>query len=197
MVSITMMPCDVVSAHADQSVMPTKYRLSNTFAGSTCHCEAGGGPACRPPPPAPRPAGAAVGAGAGNADSQTRSCSAVNWMPAAAFAAARWLSTVPVTCWAPAVAVATAITAAIRNVFVMDVLTPGPLRVAPARGGTHRRVRLAWIRRAAGRLAGSASRGSGARRDPAYVRGAGSASREDPSRRGPAGPLVRAGAGSD
>src|SRR6266545_96612 len=128
MVSITMMPCDVVSAHADQSVMPTKYRLSNTFAGSTCHCDAGGGPACRPPPPPPRPAGA----GAGNADSQTRPSSAVNWAPAAAFAAARWLSTVPVTCCAPAVAVATAITAVSTNVFVIDVLTPGPPRVDPA-----------------------------------------------------------------
>jgi hypothetical protein len=35
--SITMMPSEVVMAHAEYSLWPTKYRLSNTFTGSACH----------------------------------------------------------------------------------------------------------------------------------------------------------------
>src|SRR5689334_5951728 len=99
MVSMTMIPCDVVRAHAEYSVIPTKYRLSNTFAGSACHCDAGGGPACRPPPPVLAaggcPAETCVAGEVGIADSHTRCCNALNCVRAAAFDAATWLSRVP------------------------------------------------------------------------------------------------------
>ena len=39
------MPADVVTAQAEYSLWPTKYKLSNTFAGSTCHTEGLGGDA--------------------------------------------------------------------------------------------------------------------------------------------------------
>ena len=44
MVSITTMPSDVVTAQAEYSFSPTKYRLSNTFAGGASHVLFGGGP---------------------------------------------------------------------------------------------------------------------------------------------------------
>src|SRR5262245_40069771 len=44
---MTMMPCEVVTAHDEYSLCPRKYRLSNTFAGSTCHDSRGGGPGWR------------------------------------------------------------------------------------------------------------------------------------------------------
>ncbi len=51
MASMRMMPSDVVTAHAEYSFSPTKYRLSKTLAGSTCQALAGGGPAGRGPEP--------------------------------------------------------------------------------------------------------------------------------------------------
>src|SRR5688572_1805761 len=52
-----MMPCEVVIAHAEYSVCPTKYRLSNTFCGSAYQVSraggAGGPPGRAPPRPAP------------------------------------------------------------------------------------------------------------------------------------------------
>src|SRR2546427_2627531 len=60
MVSSRMRPCDVLTAQAEYSVMPTKYRLSKTLTGSACHCERSGGPGGAPLPRGPR-WGAAVG----------------------------------------------------------------------------------------------------------------------------------------
>src|SRR6185503_4811735 len=66
-----MIPCDVVIPHTEYSVIPRKYRLSNTFCGSAYHVSRAGdagAPAARPrpppPPPAARPAPPARGAGA-------------------------------------------------------------------------------------------------------------------------------------
>src|SRR3989442_5445151 len=42
MVSIRMMPSEVVTAQAEYSVWPTQYRLSKTLTGSAYHCERGG-----------------------------------------------------------------------------------------------------------------------------------------------------------
>jgi hypothetical protein len=53
-----MMPAEVVTAHAEYSDWPTKYTLSNTFAGSACHVARAGGPdAGAAVLAAPRPAG--------------------------------------------------------------------------------------------------------------------------------------------
>src|SRR5688500_2728389 len=37
-----IIPSDVVTAHADSFMLPTKYRLSKTFAGSAYHSDRGG-----------------------------------------------------------------------------------------------------------------------------------------------------------
>src|SRR5882762_6687598 len=43
MASITMIPSEVVTAHAEYSVWPMKYRLSKTLTGSACHVARAGG----------------------------------------------------------------------------------------------------------------------------------------------------------
>src|SRR3954467_12985057 len=44
---MTMMPCDVVTAHDEYSLCPRKYKLSNTFAGSVYQVLRAGGPGWR------------------------------------------------------------------------------------------------------------------------------------------------------
>src|SRR5437867_829059 len=86
-----MMPSEVVTAHAEYSVMPTKYRLSNTLTGSACHCDGSGGPACAPPLRWPR-----CGGGAGRIEFAEHSPpNNPGWVVSpAAFAAATCASTV-------------------------------------------------------------------------------------------------------
>src|SRR5436305_12014084 len=91
MVSITMMPCDVVTAHTEYSVWPRKYRLSNTFTGSACHVDLSGGPAGRGVAGVARGVGAAAGTAALHVVLNTP---AHSW-PAAFFAAATCVSTAP------------------------------------------------------------------------------------------------------
>ena len=61
-----MMPSDVVTAHAVYSVMPRKYRLSNTLAGSACHAARGGGPGAAAGAAPVRGAGVFAGGGVHN-----------------------------------------------------------------------------------------------------------------------------------
>src|SRR6188474_96307 len=78
-----MIPSDVVTAHAVYSVIPRKYRLSNTFAGSACHSARGGGPGAAAGAGVVRGAGAFAGGGVHNwLNRNVWSC------PAAALAAA-------------------------------------------------------------------------------------------------------------
>src|SRR5512134_372428 len=90
MASRTMMPCDVVIAQAENSVWPTKDRLSNTFTGSAYHVSRAGGAGGPPARPCPRPGPPPRGAG-GLARAVAPLHSGVNrpsWsVPAAAFAA--------------------------------------------------------------------------------------------------------------
>src|SRR4051812_11442352 len=85
-----MMPADVVTAHAEYSVCPRKYRLSKTFTGSACQVDRSGGPAGR---------GAAGGAGAGarlgTIALHTRVNTPAKSSPAAAFAAATCAAAAP------------------------------------------------------------------------------------------------------
>ena len=53
-----MMPSEVVTAQAEYSVCPTKYRLSKTFTGFAYHVSSSGAPGAR------GGAGAALGTGA-------------------------------------------------------------------------------------------------------------------------------------
>jgi hypothetical protein len=39
-----MIPSEVFTAQAENSFIPRKYRLSNTFTGSACHVSFAGGP---------------------------------------------------------------------------------------------------------------------------------------------------------
>src|SRR5215470_12834262 len=82
---MTMIPADVVTAHAEYSVWPRKYRLSNTFAGSACHVSRAGGPGGRGL--APR-AGRDAGSVDDVASVQMRLKTPAKSAPAAAFAAA-------------------------------------------------------------------------------------------------------------
>src|SRR5437762_12839305 len=99
MVSIRMMPSDVVTAQAEYSVWPTQYRLSNTFTGSAYHCERGG--ACLGPLDAAGDFGAD---GRNDVCEQTASNKPRCSWPAAALAAATCESTAPVPCCPRAVA---------------------------------------------------------------------------------------------
>src|SRR6185295_1283031 len=83
-----MMPSDVVTAHAEYSDWPTKYRLSNTLTGSACQLPRAS-VACAPPAPAPRPPG---GAGAALSEPHVRLNRPAQSDPAAAFAAAMCVS---------------------------------------------------------------------------------------------------------
>src|SRR5436190_1023766 len=81
-----MMPSDVVTAHAEYSDWPTKYRLSNTFTGSACQLSRAS-VACAPP--APRPP---CGAGVALSEPHVRLNRPVQSDPAAIFAAAMCVS---------------------------------------------------------------------------------------------------------
>src|SRR5262245_18727735 len=91
MVSIRLMPSEVVPAQAEYSVCPTQYRLSNTFTGSAYHCERGG--TCLGVPP-----GAFGAAGRNDVGEQTASNRPRCSWPAAALAAATCESTVSAPC---------------------------------------------------------------------------------------------------
>src|SRR5262245_48928590 len=100
-----MIPCVVVIAHDEYSVIPTKYMLSKTLTGSACHVSragGGGGPPPRLPAPAPRPAPPARAAPRFRASVQVRSKIAVCSVPAAALAAAMCFSTSADDCAAAA-----------------------------------------------------------------------------------------------
>ena len=84
MASMMMMPSDVVTAHAEYSISPTKYRLSKTLTGSACHRERSGGLG---------DGGLLRGTGAGAEGAQRRSNSRVCSWPAAVRAAATRAST--------------------------------------------------------------------------------------------------------
>src|SRR5687767_2039299 len=95
-----MMPPGVLTAHAEYSVCPTKYKLSKTFTGLAYHVSRAGAPAGRG-------AVAAAGRGAGGAGAvHSRVASAAYSEPAAAFAAATCPSTVPGDGCAAAAAIA-------------------------------------------------------------------------------------------
>src|SRR5690242_4785370 len=91
-----MIPFDVVIAHDEYSVMPTKYRLSNTFTGSACHASrggsAGGPPPRRPAPPGP-PARGSGGLTSASAVLQTGVYRPIRSPSAAVLAAATCFST--------------------------------------------------------------------------------------------------------
>src|SRR5690242_14468921 len=76
-----MMPSLVVSAHDEWIFVPTKYRLSNTFAGSVYQVSRGGGGG-----------GATSGPGAVCGATQTRTSVPVKSKPAAFLARARYAS---------------------------------------------------------------------------------------------------------
>src|SRR3954470_260581 len=93
-----MMPADVVTAQAEYSVCPTKYRLSKTFTGSACHVDRSGGPAGR------GAAGwAAAGARLGTTALHTRVNTPAKSSPAAPFAAATCAAAAPLCDWATVV----------------------------------------------------------------------------------------------
>src|SRR5262245_25771458 len=87
MASIRMMPSDVVTAHAEYSFSPTKYRLSNTFIGSACQRERSGGPCWA------GAGGCDAAGGAGGAHNRLNNPACRS--PAAVFAAATWTATPP------------------------------------------------------------------------------------------------------
>src|SRR5688500_18787503 len=99
---MTMMPPGVLTAHAEYSVWPTKYRLSNTLTGLAYQVSRAGAPA------ALGVAGVVRGAG-GAGGVHNRVASAAYSDPAAALAAATCCSTVPETVCAAAAASAAAI----------------------------------------------------------------------------------------
>src|SRR5881296_698929 len=98
MVSIRMMPSEVVTAQAEYSVWPTQYRLSKTLTGSAYHCERGG--ICL----GVLAAGAFGAAGRKDVGEQTASNKPRCSWPAAARAAATCESTVSALCCPRAVA---------------------------------------------------------------------------------------------
>src|SRR5215475_14425450 len=129
MVSMTMMPCEVVTAQTEYSVWPRKYRLSKTFTGSACQVDRSGGPAGRGAAGAVR---AAAGVAGGTAALQVVLKTPAHSWPAAFRAAATCASTAPLddcpmTDAVPSpIASAVATTLPAVNVLMIDLLGAHP-----------------------------------------------------------------------